>query len=93
VALLGGFIYKVASFKRHEKAAIQEMKPSVQEIKTPVRMIDPAEFVEFKLPNGWNETARFVDPENGNTIYLRNGRMVVVPKGGTRALADTDLNE
>jgi hypothetical protein len=65
----------------------------MEEVAVPIRMIAPESFVEFKLPNGWTETARFVDPENGNTIYIRNGRMIVVPKNGTKALVDTDPDE
>jgi hypothetical protein len=84
VALVGGLTYKIAS-SQHDAA--------VREIETSVRTIAPAEFVTFKMPSGWSETARFVDPENGNTIYLRNGRMIVVPKNGTKALVDTDPDE
>jgi hypothetical protein len=58
-----------------------------------VRVLPATEFVTFKMPDGWAETARFVDPENGNTIYLRNGRMIVVPKNGMKALADTDPDD
>ncbi len=76
VALVGGLTYKIAA---------------IQEKKVTIRVVVPAEFVEFKMPGDWSTTARFVDPENGNTIYLRNGRMCIVPKAPQLApVADSD---